>query len=175
MTSLPESWEQRLVTLDDKRDLSLDDLERALRSHEAKISDVPTQAIKALATVRNSSQRGRGRGRYGRIRGERQIDRRATPISTRSCWYSLKTAHSQNNSFMKRKADEGRRERMKRQGAKGAESHDQKASVALADAHALMTKRRSVPSLVGDWFIDSGATDDMSYEQGDFKIGRAHV
>ena len=168
MTSLPESWEQRLVTLDDKRDLSLDDLERALRSHEAKMSDIPTQATKALATVRNSSQRGRGRGRYGRIRGERQIDRRATPSSTKSCWYCLKTGHSQNNCFMKRKGDEGRRERMKRQGTKGAESQDQSASAALADAHALMTKRKSIQSTVGDWFIDSGATDHMSYEQGDF-------
>jgi len=30
MTSLPASWEQRLITLDDRRDLTLHDLERAL-------------------------------------------------------------------------------------------------------------------------------------------------
>ena len=69
---------------------------------------------------------------------------------------------------MKKKAEEARRERMKRQAPKRSESHAPSSSVALADAHALMTKRESVKYALGDWFIDSGATDHMSYEQSDF-------
>jgi len=167
MTSLPTTCEQRLITLDDRRDLTLDDLERALRNHEAKISDIPTQATKALATARYS-KRGRGRGRSGRNRGGRHSDRRSFDLSTRSCWYCLKAGHSQNDCFVKKKADEGRRERMKRQAAKGSESQGPSSSVSLADAHALMTKRESVTYALGDWFIDSGATDHMCNEQGDF-------
>ena len=158
ITSLPTSWEQRLMTLDDRRDLTLDDLEAALRSHEAKLTDIPTQATKALAIRRNSSHRGRGRGGYGRTRGERPTDRRLPQNNTKSCWYCLKTGHSQNNCFLKRKADEGRRERMKRQGAKGPESQEQTASVSLADSHALMTRREGNEFGCGDWFIDSSAT-----------------
>ena len=63
---------------------------------------------------------------------------------------------------MKKKAEEARRERMKRQGPKQSESQAPSSSVALADAHALMTKRESVKYAFGDWFIDSGATDHMS-------------
>lgn len=51
---------------------------------------------------------------------------------------------------------------MKRQGPKQSESQAPSSSVALADAHALMTKRESVKYAFGDWFIDSGATDHMS-------------
>jgi len=57
---------------------------------------------------------------------------------------------------------------MKQQAAKGSESEGPSSSVSLADAHALMTKRESVTYALGDWFIDSGATDHMSNEQGDF-------
>jgi len=52
MTSLLARWEQRLITLDDRRNLTLDDLERARRSHEAKNSDTPTQPTKALTIAR---------------------------------------------------------------------------------------------------------------------------
>jgi len=69
MTSLPPTWEQRIIPLDDRRDLTLDDLERALRSHQAKMTDVPTQATKAFA-VAKYAQRGRGRGHRGRGRGQ---------------------------------------------------------------------------------------------------------
>ena len=167
MTSLPTSWEPRLITLDNRRDLTLDDQERALRSHEAKIADIPTPATEALAITRYS-QRGRGRGHHGRSRGGRPGDRRVSENSTRSCWYCLKAGHSQNDCFMKKKAEEARRERMKRQAPKRSEFQDPSSSVALTDAHALMTKRESVKYALGDWFIDSGATDHMSYEQSHF-------
>jgi len=169
MTSLPPSWEQRIIPLEDRRDLTLDDLERALRSHQAKMTDVPTQATKAFA-VAKYEPRGRGRGHRGRGRGQggRFHQRGSTEFGIRSCWYCLKTGHSQNDCFGKKKADEGRRERMKRQAGKGSESQGSSASASFADAHALMTKRESVKYSHSDWFIDSGATDHMSNEQEDF-------
>ena len=53
---------------------------------------------------------------------------------------------------------------MKRQVPKRSESQALSSSVALADAHTLMTKRESVKYGLGDWFIDSCATNHMSYE-----------
>jgi len=117
---------------------------------------------------RNSSHRGRGQGGFGRSRGDRPNDRRVPLNDTKSCGYCLKTGYLQNNCFLKRKADEGRRERIKRQGPKGPESQEHSTSVSLADSHAFMTKRESNGYGPGDWFIDSGATDYMSNEQGDF-------
>ena len=69
---------------------------------------------------------------------------------------------------MKKKADEGRRERIQRQTSKGSELQRPSTSVSLADAHELMTKRESVKYTLGDWYIDCGATDHMINEQGDF-------
>jgi len=112
MTSLLASWEQRIITLDDKRDLTLDDLKRALRSHQAKQADVPTQATKALAVARYGT-RARGNPHRGCGRGGRANDRRSSGCSTKSCWYCLKAGHSQNDCFMRKKAEEARRDRMK--------------------------------------------------------------
>ena len=64
---------------------------------------------------------------------------------------------------------------MKRQGAKGLESQEHSASASLADSHGLMTKRESIEYAQGNWFIDSGATDHMSNDQGDFfSLKRLH-
>ena len=167
MTSLPASWEQRIITLDDKRDLTLDDLERALRSHQAKQADVPTQATKALAVARHGTW-ARGNPHRGRCRGGRANDRRSSSCSTKSCWYCLKAGHSQNDCFMRKKAEEARRDRMKRQSTKESDTHVSSANISRANAHALMTKRGSVVYSVGDWFIDSGATDHMCNDYEDF-------
>jgi len=82
MTSLPSGWEQRIITLDDKRNLTLDDLEQALRSHQAKQADIPTQATKALAVARYG-RRARGNPHRGRGRGGRANDRRSSSCSTK--------------------------------------------------------------------------------------------
>jgi len=137
--------------------------------------DLPTQATKGL-TITRHGQRGRGRGNHARGGSGRYNSRRRSDNSTRSFWYCLKSGHSQSDCFVKKKADEGRRERMKRQTSKGSELQGPSASVSLADAHALMTKRQSFKYTLGDWFIDSGATDHMSNEQGDFyTLKRLHT
>jgi len=79
MTSLPGSWEQRIIKLDDKRDLTLNDLERALRSHQAKEADVPIQATKALAVAKYGTP-ARGNPHRGCGRGGRANDRRSSSL-----------------------------------------------------------------------------------------------
>ncbi|KAG0639416.1 hypothetical protein HOY80DRAFT_1045087 [Tuber brumale] len=169
MTWLPTCWEQRIITRDDRRNLTLHDLDRALRSHQPKIADILTQATKPCPVTRQAGyQGGKERGYHGRGRIFGPIDHKGFEHCIRSCWYYHKPGHSQNACGVKKKVVEARKGRIRPPTCKEPDSGRTSASISLADTHGLMLKRESVKYAPGDWFIDSGTTDHMGNEHTDF-------